>query len=105
MSSRETADDHEVDVAGGLVVAAGYGAVDEGEVDFPSEGREGLLQQLEDSQRFREQGAEFRKDRVVAIRPVKDLAAEDGAHDEAGVGEAGEFALHGAALVPIWRAI
>lgn len=45
---------------------------------------------------FCEQSAEFGKDGVVAIGSVKDLAAEDGAHDESGIGEAGEFALHGA---------
>jgi len=33
---------------------------------------------------------------VVAIGSIEDLAAEGGTPDEAGVGEAGEFALHGA---------
>ena len=33
---------------------------------------------------------------MVAIGSVEDLTAEGGTHDEAGVGETGEFALHGA---------
>jgi hypothetical protein len=35
---------------------------------------------------FRQKGAEFGKDGVVAVRAIEDLTAEDGTHDEAGVG-------------------
>jgi hypothetical protein len=89
-------DDHQVDVAGGIVVAAGYGAIDEGEVDAGSEGRQSFLQQLENTHRLREEGAEFRKDGVVAIGSVKDLATEDGTQDEAGFGEKIQLAAGGA---------
>lgn len=63
------------------------------QVDSSREGLQGGLEKRKDARCFREQGAEFRKSRMLAIRPKEHMNSQNRTFDQAGLGEQGKLAL------------
>jgi hypothetical protein len=86
-------DDHEIEIAGGMFIAAGDGAVNEGGVDFLHKRSKYLAENCRRAEGFANDAAEFGEEGAGGVGLEVDMAATFFSEQDAGVGELLEFAL------------
>jgi len=85
--------DHEIDVAGGELLAAGDRTVDEGEQDSAGHGRERLAHDIRQPCGLCHQSLELRQDRAVGVRLVIDVLALTPSQQDSGLDQVHELTL------------
>ena len=91
---RSGTDDHKVEVAAGILCAAGDGTIDEGGGDLRIQRSQGLAEDISGTDGFEKHGPQFGEDGAGGIRLKIDMAVALGAQQNARGGQAVEFALH-----------
>ena len=94
IGERRVTDDHQVDVAGVALLAAGEGAEDEGEAKAVAEGLKGAAEEVDEADGFDDEGAQLGEDGAAGVEAEKDLPAARLAGEEPGGGKGVDLALH-----------
>ena len=89
------ADDHQVDIARGLVCRLGHRAVHKRRADVRRHGLQGITEWLREADCLQHDGPEFAKERRLRVRLVVLLITDAAGDDEAAMFEPRQFALRG----------
>jgi len=89
----DLADDEEIDIAFGTLLAARNRPVDECRIDPAGERPERISQEVRDAEGLDDQAAQLVEDRTRAVRAEIDLVPAHGTIDDAGVRERRKLAL------------
>ena len=93
---RQRSDDHQIDIARGMLGAFGQGAVDKRHLDEWPQGRQRGAQHIDDAESFQDNAAQLFKDGRVAVGLVVFLIADPVHRDQAGDFQPCQLPLDGA---------